>query len=373
MNEYSSDINFIDLKSQKDRIRFLLDAAIAKVLDHGQFIMGPEVKELEFELQQFTGAKFALTCANGTDALTLALMALNLKSNDVVFVPSFTYVATAEAPAQLGLIPYMVDVCPTTFNISIDSLKDSIHRARKEGLSCKAVIIVDLFGQPADFQKISEIANEENIKVIIDAAQSFGGSIQGKKVGSMGDITTTSFFPAKPLGCFGDGGAVFTNEEELSSIINSLRLHGKGNEKYDNVRIGLNSRLDTIQAAVLLEKLKIFPDELKKRQWAADSYTKALIDCGLELPVIADGMTSAWAQFTIKTSHREFYKNKLYESGIPTGIYYPKPLHEQSGYNHFPQAKDLDVSKELSTNVLSLPMHPYLQESYFSRLEEILR
>ena len=248
MSEYTSAINFIDLSAQQKLIRSKIDLGIKKVLDHGQYIMGPEVREFEATLQIFTGAKHAITCANGTDALTLVLMAWGVGYGDAVFVPSFTYVASAEAPSQIGATPFFIDVCEETFNINPESFKQAILDCKGLGLNPAAVIVVDLFGQPADVDSITNIAHSENIKVLVDAAQSFGASSKGRCVGTMGDATTTSFFPAKPLGCYGDGGAVLTDNDNDAELIKSIRLHGKGSEKYDNVRIGLNSRLDTIQA-----------------------------------------------------------------------------------------------------------------------------
>lgn len=364
MSEYSVPTRFIDLAAQQKPIRPKIDAAIKKVLDHGQYIMGPEVKEFESQLCKFTGAKHALTCANGTDALTLVLMAWGAGPGDAVFVPSFTYVATAEAPAQLGATPFFVDVCEDTFNIDPQSFKQAVIDSRDLGLRPKVVIVVDLFGQPADVDAITEIAYAENIKVLVDGAQSFGGSSKGRKVGSMGDATTTSFFPAKPLGCYGDGGAVFTSRDEDMEIINSIRLHGKGTEKYDNVRIGLNSRLDTIQAAILIEKLKVFPHELDARADLAEAYYENLPHSVMRLPVIETHNISAWAQFTIKTPVRDDLIRNLASIGIPTTIYYPKPLHLQGGYRHYPTVSTgVANSSNLSDAVLSLPMHPYVEDA----------
>ena len=275
MSEYTAPLQFIDLAAQQGKIRGKIDAAIAGVLDHGQYIMGPEVKQFENDLKVFTGAAYALTCANGTDALTLVMMAWGIRPGDAVFVPSFTYVASAETPAQLGATPFFVDVLEGSFNIDPTSFAQAIDEAKKQGLRPAVVIPVDLFGQPADIDAITDIAGPAGIKVLVDGAQSFGASSRGRRVGTMGDATTTSFFPAKPLGCYGDGGAVFTNDDALADIINSIRLHGKGSEKYDNVRIGVNSRLDTIQAAILIEKLKIFPDELSARDKVAAAYQAA--------------------------------------------------------------------------------------------------
>jgi dTDP-4-amino-4,6-dideoxygalactose transaminase len=360
MSEYSAPTQFIDLVAQQKLIRPQLDLAISRVLDHGQYIMGPEVKEFEGQLREFTGAKHALTCANGTDALTLVLMAWGIGPGDAVFVPSFTYVASAEAPAQLGATPFFVDVFEDTFNIDPDSFKQAIVDCRKLGLNPSAVIAVDLFGQPADVDAITEIAHAENIKVLVDGAQSFGATSRGRTVGSMGDATTTSFFPAKPLGCYGDGGAVFTNSDEDADIIDSIRLHGKGSQKYDNIRIGLNSRLDTIQSAILIEKLKLFPGELELRSRVANNYAK-LLSKVVELPRLVPRHSSAWAQYTLKIDSRDDVQSKLKDHGIPSVVYYPIPLSEQAGYQHYPSVQTgTSVSLALSNKVLSLPMHPYL-------------
>ena len=362
MSEYKESMKFIDLAAQQKTIRPQINDAIQRVLDHGTYIMGPEVKTLESALCDFTNAKHTLTCANGTDALSLVLMAWGVGAGDAVFVPSFTYVATAESPAQLGATPFFVDVCEDTFNIDPKSFKQAIIDANKLGLNPKAVIPVDLFGYPANVDSISEIANENKIKVLVDGAQSFGGTLDGRPVGSMGDATTTSFFPAKPLGCYGDGGAVFTNNDKDAELINSIRLHGKGSEKYDNVRIGMNSRLDTLQAAILIEKLKIFPGELKLRQSVADNYTNNLVNLeGLQTPRISSNATSAWAQYTLIVDSRDSFQKKLKESSTPTVIYYPNPLSLQTGYKHYPAVSTgVKVSEHLSQKVVSLPMHPYL-------------
>ena len=258
MDNYLPSLNFIDLKKQQENIREDINFAISKVLDHGKYIMGPEVFEFEDDLKNFTGAKHVISCANGTDALTIALMALGVKQDDVIFVPSFTYIASVESITQLGAIPFYVDVNIDTFNIDLESLKNAILDARKMNLNIFGIMPVDLFGQPAQVDLIQNIADENNLKILIDAAQSFGGEYKNKKVGNYGDITTTSFFPAKPLGCYGDGGALFTNCDELYEKISSIRLHGKGSHKYEHIQIGVNSRLDTIQAAILQTKLKIY-------------------------------------------------------------------------------------------------------------------
>jgi dTDP-4-amino-4,6-dideoxygalactose transaminase len=361
MTEYSAPTQFIDLAQQQESIRPSIDKAIQKVLDHGQYIMGPEVKELESQLQNFTGASNVLSCANGTDALTLVLMAWDIGPGNAVFVPSFTYVATAEAPAQLGATPFFVDVIEDTFNIDPESFKQAIIECKKIGLKPSAVIPVDLFGQPADIDSIELIARSEGIKILIDGAQSFGGSTKNRKVGTMGDATTTSFFPAKPLGCYGDGGAIFTNNEEYASRINSIRLHGRGNQKYDNVRIGINSRLDTIQAAILIEKLKIFPNELDSRAKVANLYSELLSDV-CSVPVLTEGSKSAWAQYTLKFEDRSKIQKKLQEKNIPSIVYYPIPLSNQLGYKHYPSVSTgVNNSSMLSKKVLSIPMHPYLK------------
>ena len=362
MSEYSAPVQFIDLAAQQAKIRDKIDAAIAQVLDHGQYIMGPEVKQFEQDLKDFTGAKHALSCANGTDALTLVMMAWGIGPGDAVFVPSFTYVASAETPAQLGATPFFVDVSEDSFNIDPTSFEQAIGEAKDQGLRPAVVIPVDLFGQPADVDAITKIAHAANIKVLVDGAQSFGASSHGRKVGVMGDATTTSFFPAKPLGCYGDGGAVFTGDSELAEIINSIRLHGKGEEKYDNIRIGVNSRLDTLQAAILIEKLKIFPEELELRNRVASFYDVGLAD-NYQTPQLGEGVTSAWAQYTLIVNDRSAAQAKLKDAGVPSVVYYPKSLTQQGGYKGFPIVRSgVSVSDGLPSKVLSLPMHPYLTE-----------
>ncbi|MCH1542272.1 MAG: DegT/DnrJ/EryC1/StrS family aminotransferase [Alphaproteobacteria bacterium] len=372
MSEYSAPVQFIDLKAQQSRIRAEIDTAIGAVLDHGQYIMGPEVKQFERDLQAFTGAKHALTCANGTDALTLVMMAWGVGPGDAVFVPSFTYVASAEAPAQLGATPFFVDVLEGSFNLDPASFAWAIDEARQKGLTPKLVIPVDLFGQPADIDAITQIAHAASVKVLVDGAQSFGASSQGRRVGTMGDATTTSFFPAKPLGCYGDGGAVFTQDDALADLINSIRLHGKGTEKYDNVRIGVNSRLDTIQAAILIEKLKIFSDELELRNQVAAIYSEGL-SAHYATPQIGEGLTSAWAQYTLIVDDRPSVQARLKEAGIPSVIYYPKSLTQQSGYQDFPiVSSGVPVSDDLPSKVLSLPMHPYLSKDSQAEIIRVL-
>ena len=360
-------IQFIDLKAQQALIRPQIDAAIKRVLDHGSYIMGPEVFELEKQLVKFCGVKHVISCANGTDALTLGLMAKNVGPGDAVFVPSFTFAATAEVVALVGATPVFIDSLEDTYNIDPKSLGLGIQTAKKIGLNPVGIIPVDLFGQPADYDAIQTIADDHNLWVLADGAQSFGASYKGRKVGNIGDIATTSFFPAKPLGCYGDGGAVFTNDDELAATIKSLRVHGQGADKYDNVRIGMNGRLDTLQAAILIEKLKIFPDELVARQQTADAYSAGLKDV-VKVPYVMGGVTSSWAQYTMrlpKSISREKLTADLKELGIPTMIYYGKPLHLQAAYRAYPTAgcKELPVCEALSNEVLSLPMSGYVDNA----------
>jgi dTDP-4-amino-4,6-dideoxygalactose transaminase len=360
-------MQFIDLKSQLERIRPGVEAAIKRVLDHGIFIMGPEVYALEKELSTFCGAKHVITCANGTDALGLGLMAKNVRPGDAVFVPSFTFAATAEVVAWMGATPVFIDALEDTYNLDPTSLEYGIAQAKKLGLNPVGIIAVDLFGQPADYDTIEAIAAEHDLWVMADGAQSFGASYKGRKVGNIGDIATTSFFPAKPLGCYGDGGAIFTNDDELAAIMASLRVHGQGLDKYDNVRIGMNARLDTIQAAILLEKLTVFPDELVTRQKTADAYTDVLKD-HVAVPHVIEGATSTWAQYTVRLPdhvNRPQLMSALKESGIPTMVYYAKPLHLQTAYKHYPTATggSLPVCEKLSEHVLSLPMSGYVGEN----------
>ena len=374
MSEYTETLAFIDLKAQLSTIRDKIDLAIAKVLDHGQFIMGPEVQELEEKLKEFAGAKYTLTCANGTDALTLALLALNIGRQDIVFVPSFTYVASAEAVALIGAIPFLVDVDPVTFNICPKSLEKAILQAQSQGYSAKAVIAVELFGNPCDYSILDPIIEKYQLKLIIDAAQSFGAEFDSMKTAAKGDIVTTSFFPAKPLGCYGDGGALFTNSEELYNRLNSLRLHGKGTNKYDNVMVGMNSRLDTIQAAILLEKLKIFPSELTYRRRIADTYNSVLSGV-IETPIIDVKNKSSWAQYTVKSEERDILRLKLSDKGIPTVVYYPLCLTKQEGYRQFPKLPEgTPNSEKISGEVVSLPMHPYLNvDQIASKIHETIK
>ena len=354
-------MEFIDLKAQQRRLGDRIPGAVKRVLEHGQYIMGPEVRELEERLADFCGAKHVITCASGTDALLMALMARDAGPGDAVFVPSFTFVATAEVVALLGATPVFVDVDPDCFLLDMASLEAALDTAIRLGLAPKGVIPVDLFGQPCDYTEINRFAAGHDLFVIADAAQSFGAELRGSKVGTLAEITTTSFFPAKPLGCYGDGGALFTDNGELAGKLKSLRVHGKGVDKYDNVNIGINGRLDTIQAAVLLEKLAVFPEEITLRNQVADRYT-GLLEGLVGIPVVPGGRTSVWAQYTIKSDRRAALAGELKQNGVPSIVYYPRPLHLQTAYNGYPCVPDPAVSERLASVVLSLPMHPYLEE-----------
>jgi dTDP-4-amino-4,6-dideoxygalactose transaminase len=362
----NAPIAFIDLKAQQDRIRSKVDAAITKVLDHGQYIMGPEVAALEQALTKFTGSPHALSCSSGTDALLIAMMAKGVGPGDAVLCPGFTYTATPETIAVIGATPVFIDVDAETFNIDAASIDAGVATAERAGLKPVGVIAVDLFGLPADYAAVSNAAKAHGLWLMADAAQSFGAARDGQRVGTFGDFTATSFFPAKPLGCYGDGGAIFTGDNEIHDIMNSIRLHGKGKgtDKYDIVRIGVNGRLDTIQAAILLEKLAIFDDEIASRQRVALRYQTALAGIrGLTLPHVPEGCTSVWAQYTLKVKNgkRDHLMTSVNANGVPTNIYYPRPLHHQTAYRHYPVAGNgLAVSEQLSSEVISLPMHPYL-------------
>jgi dTDP-4-amino-4,6-dideoxygalactose transaminase len=368
-------VPFIDIGAQRRRLGKSIDEAVGRVLTHCQFINGPEVAELESQLAAFAGAKYAVTCASGTDALLMVLMAKGVGPGDAVFCPSFTFCATGESVALTGATPVFVDVDAATFNIDVASLRSGITTAKRLGLKPKAVIAVDLFGQSADHDAIDAVAKAEGLFVLDDAAQSFGASYKGKRLGGFGTITATSFFPAKPLGCYGDGGAIFTDDAELVETLRSIRVHGQGSDKYDNVRLGLTGRLDTMQAAVLIEKLKIFEDEIAARNQVAERYARDLGNV-VTVPHIAAGNTSVWAQYTIRLPHgdRDGFAAALKADGIPTAIYYPKSMHQQTAYREFPVADGgLPVSEQLSSDVISLPMHPYLDEATQARVVRAVR
>jgi dTDP-4-amino-4,6-dideoxygalactose transaminase len=368
-------IPFIDVAAQRRRLGAAIDTAVARVLEHCQFMLGPEVHAFESELATFCGAKHAITCASGTDALVLALRAKDVGPGDAVICPSFTFCATAEVVALVGATPVFVDVEGDTFNIDPKKLAAAVATARHHGLTPKAVIPVDLFGLPADQAAVAAVAQAENLFVLDDAAQGFGASIGGRKLGTFGTMTATSFFPAKPLGCYGDGGAVLTDDDEFDALLRSLRMHGQGSERYDNVRIGLASRLDTIQAAVLREKLKIFPEEIEARNAVARRYSEALSD-QVTVPTVPDGFVSVWAQYTIrlKAGRRDAFAAALKAEGIPTAIYYPIPLHRQQAYKHYPVGEGgLAVSERLADEVISLPMHAYLDAATQDRIIDAVR
>lgn len=364
---------FIDLAAQHARIGDKIEAAILRVLAHGRFIMGPEVAELESELASYCGVTHVVSCASGTDALFMALLARGIGPGDAVIVPAFTFAATAEVVALVGATPVFVDVTSDTGNLDPLRLVGALHVARGAGLAPRAVIVVDLFGQPADYEEIEAFCSEYELFLVADAAQSFGGTWRGRRAGAIGDVACTSFFPAKPLGCYGDGGALFTDDDELAAVLRSIRVHGQGEHKYDNVRVGINGRLDTLQAAVLLEKLAVFDDELAARDRVAARYCDALADV-VDLPVVRAGATSAWAQFTIGVDERDRVADELADAGVPTAVYYPIPLHQQPAYSAYPMASDgLPVSERLAERVLSLPMHPYLDEGTQDRVSATLR
>lgn len=369
-------IHFIDLAAQQRRLRGSIDGAVARVLDHGAYIMGPEVREFESQLARFGNAAKALTCANGTDAIALPLMAWGIGAGDAVFCPSFTFAATAEVIPWVNATPVFVDIRPDTYNLDPVHLEESIEAVKKAGkLVPKAIIAVDLFGQPADYPAISEVARRHGLKLIADSAQGFGCTIDGKHPLHWADATTTSFFPAKPLGCYGDGGAVLTNSELDFELMDSLRVHGKSvqsdrtgqtfehDPKYLNMRIGMNSRLDTLQAAILLEKLAIFPEEIVARNRVAARYCEELAGVVAAVPRVIDGGVSTWAQFVIEHDRRDALGAALKEQGIPTAVYYPVPIHMQRPYADFPCGPGgLPVSEAKSASVIALPMHPYLSE-----------
>jgi UDP-2-acetamido-2-deoxy-ribo-hexuluronate aminotransferase len=359
-------MEFIDLKKQYQLNKDEIDKAILEAVGEAHFIMGPQVKSLESRLAEFCQRKHCISCSNGTDAITMSLMALGIGEGDAVFTTTFTFFATAEVIATVKATPVFTDIDERTYNISVKSLEEAIKKTIAEGkLKPKAIIAVDLFGLPADYDSIYDIAKKYNLEVIEDAAQGFGGVYKNKKACSFGLTSTTSFFPAKPLGCYGDGGAIFTDDDNIADLLRSIRVHGKGSDKYDNVRIGLNARLDTIQAAILNIKLNIFPNEIIKRNEVADKYTKILKDY-FEIPFIPNGYTSVWAQYTLKAkneAHRAAIMKGLLEKGIPSMIYYPKPMHLMAAFSNLGyKAGDFKISEDCCKRVFSIPMHPYLTD-----------
>lgn len=372
-------MEFIDLAAQSARLRPELDSRIAKVLDHGRYIMGPEIDELEKSLCSFTGSLHCISCASGSDALLMALMAFGVGPGDAVFVPPFTFFATAEMAALLGATPVFVDIDSRTFMMRPDELEKAVQEVKGQGkLVPKAVIPVDLFGQGADYNKIGQIAREYGLFVLEDAAQAFGATQNGKRTCALGcDAAATSFFPAKPLGCYGDGGAIFTDDDELADKLKSIRVHGKGRDKYDNARIGINGRLDTLQAAILLAKLTVFEDEIEKRSRVADWYANYLKDIkDIITPEVAPGNTSVWAQYCILVpeNSRIGLTESLKQRGIPTNIYYPSPLHFLEAFKYMGHNPgDFPVAEEVSRRILALPFHPYLREQEVEKVCARLR
>jgi len=368
-------IPFIDVGAQRRRLGRAVDDAVARVMAHCQFIQGPEVREFEAALAGFAGVRHAIGCASGTDALLLVLMAWEIGRGDAVICPSFTYHATAEMVALLGATPVIADVAPETFNLDPASCERAVATARKLGLKPRAVIPVDLFGLPADHDAINVLAAAHGLLVLDDAAQAFGATYRGRRLGALTTAAATSFFPAKPLGCYGDGGAVFTDDDALAARVKSLRLHGEGVDRSEAARIGITGRLDTIQAAVLIEKLKIFPDEIVARNRVAARYSDALADVAA-VPRVGNESTSVWAQYTLRVApaRRDALAAALKAEGIPTAIYYTKPLHRQPAYRDFPVADGgVPVSEQLSKEVISLPMHAYLEPPVQDRIIAAVR
>jgi dTDP-4-amino-4,6-dideoxygalactose transaminase len=379
-------IPFIDLAAQQSRIRPQIDAAIARVLAHGGYVMGPEVRAFEAQLAAFAGAAHAVSCANGTEALALPLMAWEIGPGDAVFCPSFTFAATGEVIPWLGASPVFVDILPDTYNLDPAKLEAAIAAIQAEGrLTPRAIIAVDLFGQPADYPAIAEIARRHGLKLIADSAQGFGCTLDGRHPIAWADVVTTSFFPAKPLGCYGDGGAMLTNDAWLAERLDSLRVHGKAtasdvagktsahDPKYLNMRVGLNSRLDTLQAAILLEKLAVFPDEIVARGRIADRYAEGLAGAVSQVPAVIAGGVSTWAQYTIEHRDRDGLAEHLKAQGVPSAAYYPMPMHRQDCYSVYPRPGGLPVSEAKARTVLSLPMHAYLDEATQDRIIEAVR
>lgn len=364
-------IPFIDLQTQRRRLGEPLNRAIQAAVEGGQWVLGPQVHELEAQLAALAGVKHAVACANGTDALMIVLRAWNIGPGDAVFVPAFTFAASAEVVALVGASPVFVDVLEDTYNMDPASLEAAIALIKREGrLTPRAVMPVDLFGQTADYRAIEPICSREKLPMLCDAAQGFGATLDGRVAGGIGDAASTSFFPAKPLGCYGDGGASFTNDDGLAELLRSIRMHGQGSDRYENIRIGVNSRLDTIQAAILLEKLKVFPEEIEMREAVARRYTATLAASNsIRVPHVIAGGRSTWAQYTIQVPDRERLQADLKAKGIPTAVYYPIPLSAQKGYAQYPSA-GTPVSDRICKTVVALPMHPYLDAPTQDRIIE---
>jgi len=367
-------VPFIDLKAQYARIQDDVNAGIQRVLEHGKYIMGPEVVEFEAKLAEFCGAKHAITCSNGTDALSLGLMAYDVGQGDAVFTTPFTFFATAEVIALAGATPVFVDIDPKTFNIDPQKLAQEVERIKSEGkLKPRGIIPVNLFGLAPDFDGIDAVAKANELFVLEDTAQGFGGHYKGRVSGSLGDISSTSFFPAKPLGCYGDGGAVFTSDDGLAQKIRSLRVHGQGVDKYDNVRIGLNARFDTTQAAVMLPKLAIFADEIELRQKVANAYS-AELDGLVETPYVPEGYKSVWAQYSVLSDRRDDIQAALKQAGIPSVVYYRIPCHLSKAFEHLGYKEgDMPESERASKRIFSLPMHPYIEGDFAEQVADVVR
>ncbi|MDP4092273.1 MAG: DegT/DnrJ/EryC1/StrS family aminotransferase [Bacillota bacterium] len=370
-------MEFIDLKEQYKRLKNEINTNIQKVLEHGKFIMGPEITELEKKLADYAGVKHAITCSNGTDALLIPLMAWGIGSGDAVFTTPFTFFATAEVIKLLGATPVFVDIDENTYNINPEALESAILKTIKEGnLKPRAIIPVDIFGQPADYDKLEKISKKYNLLMLEDAAQSFGAVYNKKIAGSFGDAASTSFFPAKPLGCYGDGGAVFTNNDELVTVMKSIRVHGQGSDKYENVRLGINGRLDTIQAAVLLAKLEIFNEEINLRNKVAAKYTRELSGY-VKTPCVKEGCISTWAQYSVlakDSSQKAGVLNNLKKNNIPAAVYYPIPLHLQTVFKNLGYVKgQFPVSENVCERIFSLPMHPYLSDIDMNTIVDVIK
>ncbi len=367
-------IPFIDLKKQYRRIEKDVDLAVKKVFEHGQYILGPEVAELEKQLASMAGTRYCLACSSGTDALLMALMAMNVKPGDAVFTTPFTFFATVEMVALTGATPVFADIDPDTYNLDPSKLRETIRKVKAKGkLNPKAILVVDIFGQSADYEAIHAVAKEFGLPVIEDGAQAMGATYKGRRVPSFGLIGCTSFFPAKPLGCYGDGGAVFTDDKELYDKLFSILVHGRGSDKYDNVCIGLNARLDTVQAAVLLQKLKIFPEEIELRQKVASGYNRVLKDL-VKTPSVCKDCVSVWAQYCVCSDRFEAIQAALRENDIPTARYYPIPMHLLKALNYLGYQKgDMPVAEKVSGHVFALPMHPYLEGEVIEKIGKVVR
>jgi dTDP-4-amino-4,6-dideoxygalactose transaminase len=382
-------MQFVDLAAQQKRIRDRIEANIGAILDHGRYIMGPEIQYLEEKLADYVGVQHASACASGTDALLLALMTYDVGPGDAIFTTPFTFIATGEVISLLGATPVFVDIDPHTFNLDPALLEQAIQAIKgkaaddnplpeaKTALTARGIIAVDLFGLPADYDRINAIASRNGLFVIEDAAQSFGAQFHEKMAGNLADVGCTSFFPAKPLGCYGDGGMCFTNDDKLLETIESLRVHGKGTHKYDNVRTGINGRMDTLQAAILLAKFDIFPEEIELRQEVAQRYSMLINQkAELQTPAFFDQMKSAWAQYSVLAKdedHRATLQNRLKAAEIPTAVYYPKPLHLQTAFKYLGyKAGDFPVSEDFSNRIFSLPMHPYLSSAEQEKIAGVL-